>query len=108
MSFVHRRHVLVVFCINTHFIQHIVQHLTLSDPQVPHSAVALGVIHCEVAPSHMLYAANGSLVGLCCLAEKVVSTGGPVLLSQSPICPCVGFGTYAGTPKYGCLNQYLR
>lgn len=65
-----------------------------SDLQVPHSAVALGVIHCEVAPSHMFYAANGSLVGLCCLAEKVVGTGGPVLLSQSPICPCVGFGTY--------------
>lgn len=56
----------------------------------------------------MLYAANGSLVGLCCLAEKVVSTGGPVLLSQSPVCPCVGFGTYAGTDKYGCLNHYLR
>lgn len=64
--------------------------------QVPHSAVALGVIHCEVAPSHMFYAANGSLVGLCCLAEKVVSTGGPVLLSQSPICPCVGFGVLRG------------
>lgn len=64
--------------------------------QVPHSAVALGVIHCEVVPSHMFYAANASLVGLCCLGEKVVSNGGPVLLSQAPICPCVGFGVLRG------------
>lgn len=75
--------------------------------QVPHSAVALGVIHCEVASSHMFYAANGSLVGLCCLAEKVVSTGAPVLLSQSPICPCVGFGTYAGTTDTINLLQLM-
>lgn len=67
--------------------------------EVSHSAVALGVLHCDVAPSHMFYAANGGLVGLCCLAEKVASTrGGPVLLSQAPVCPCVGFGTYAGVP----------
>lgn len=62
--------------------------------QVPYSAVALGVVHCEVAPSHMFYAANGGLVGLCCLAEKVTNRGGPVLLSQAPICPCVGFGRF--------------
>lgn len=65
-----------------------------STPQVPHTAVALGVIHCEVVPSHMFYAANGSLVALCCLGEKVTSRGGPVLLSQAPICPCVGFGKH--------------
>lgn len=60
-----------------------------------YAAVALGVVHCEVAPGHMFYAANGSLVGLCCLAEKVNNTrGGPVMLSQAPICPCVGFGMY--------------
>ncbi|KAK2851830.1 hypothetical protein Q5P01_008106 [Channa striata] len=69
---------------------------SLTPYQVPHTAVALGVIHCEVAPSHMFYAANGSLVGLCCLGEKVTSKGGPVLLPQAPICPCVGFGVLRG------------
>ncbi|XP_056129314.1 polynucleotide 5'-hydroxyl-kinase NOL9 [Lampris incognitus] len=64
--------------------------------QVPQSAVAVGVTHCKVAPSHMLYAANSSLVGLCCLAEKVTSTGGPAILSQAPTCPCVGFGVLRG------------
>lgn len=68
----------------------------LTPYQVPHSAVAVGVTHCEVAPSHMLYAANASLVGLCCLGEKVTSRGGPVVLSQAPICPCVGFGVLRG------------
>ena len=60
--------------------------------KVPYTAVAIGVTHCEVAPSHILYAANASLVGLCCLAEKVTSKGGPVVLSQAPLCPCVGLG----------------
>lgn len=60
--------------------------------QVSLSAVAIGVTHCEVAPTHILYAANASLVGLCCLDEKVVGRGGPMLLSQTPICPCVGLG----------------
>lgn len=69
---------------------------TLTPYQVPQSAVALGVIHCEVVPSHMFYAANASLVALCCLGEKVSSKGGPVLLSQAPICPCVGFGVLRG------------
>ncbi|KAM9350837.1 polynucleotide 5'-hydroxyl-kinase NOL9 [Symphorus nematophorus] len=69
---------------------------SLTPYQVPHTAVALGVLHCEVVPSHMFYAANASLVGLCCLGEKVASRGGPVLLSQAPICPCVGFGVLRG------------
>lgn len=69
---------------------------SLTPYQVPHTAVALGVIHCDVVPSHMFYAANASLVGLCCLGEKVTSRGGPVLLSQPPICPCVGFGVLRG------------
>uniref|UniRef100_A0A1A8PTH5 Polynucleotide 5'-hydroxyl-kinase NOL9 n=2 Tax=Nothobranchius rachovii TaxID=451742 RepID=A0A1A8PTH5_9TELE len=69
---------------------------SLTPYQVPYTAVALGVIHCEVAPTHALYAANASLVGLCCLAEKVASRGGPVLLSQAPVCPCVGFGVLRG------------
>lgn len=61
--------------------------------QVPHTAVALGAIHSEVAPSHVFHAFNASLVALCCLTEKVTSKGGPVLLPQAPVCPCVGFGT---------------
>ncbi|XP_078111910.1 polynucleotide 5'-hydroxyl-kinase NOL9 [Sander vitreus] len=69
---------------------------SLTPYQVPHTAVSLGVIHCEVVPNHMFYAANASLVGLCCLGEKVTSRGGPVLLSQAPICPCVGFGVLRG------------
>nr|XP_020474626.1 polynucleotide 5'-hydroxyl-kinase NOL9 [Monopterus albus] len=69
---------------------------SLTPYQVPHTAMAVGVIHCEVVPTHMLYAANASLVGLCCLGEKVTSRGGPVLLSQAPICPCVGFGVLRG------------
>ncbi|KAJ3586443.1 hypothetical protein NHX12_012841 [Muraenolepis orangiensis] len=68
----------------------------LTPYQVPHSAVAIGVAHCEVAPSHVLYAANASLVGLCCLAENVTSRGGPVVLSRAPLCPCVGFGVLRG------------
>lgn len=69
---------------------------SLTPYQVPHTAVALGVVHCDVVPTHMFYAANASLVGLCCLTEKVLSRGGPVLLSQAPICPCVGFGILRG------------
>lgn len=69
---------------------------SLTPYQVPHSAVALGVVHCEVVPTHMFYAANSSLVALCCLGEKVTSRGGPVLLSQAPLCPCVGFGILRG------------
>lgn len=69
---------------------------SLTPYQVPHTAVALGVIHCEVVPTHMFYAANASLVALCCLGEKVASRGGPVLMTQTPICPCVGFGVLRG------------
>nr|XP_057906891.1 polynucleotide 5'-hydroxyl-kinase NOL9 [Doryrhamphus excisus] len=69
---------------------------SLTPYQVPHTAVALGVIHFEVAPSDMLYAANAGLVGLCCMAEKVTSNGGPVLLSRAPVCPCVGLGVLRG------------
>ncbi|XP_077370214.1 polynucleotide 5'-hydroxyl-kinase NOL9 [Festucalex cinctus] len=69
---------------------------SLTPYQVPHTDVALGVVHFDVAPSDMFYAANSGLVGLCCLAEKVTSKGGPVLLSRAPICPCVGLGVLRG------------
>ncbi|XP_061646921.1 polynucleotide 5'-hydroxyl-kinase NOL9 isoform X1 [Phyllopteryx taeniolatus] len=64
--------------------------------QVPHTDVALGVVHFDVAPSDMFYAVNAGLVGLCCLAERVTSKRGPVLLSQAPLCPCVGLGVLRG------------
>ncbi|KTF87270.1 hypothetical protein cypCar_00011938 [Cyprinus carpio] len=64
--------------------------------QVPLSAVAIGVTHCEVAPNNILYVANASIVGLCCLSEKVVGREGPVVLSQTPICQCVGLGVLRG------------
>lgn len=64
--------------------------------QVPHSSVAIGVTHCEVAPNNIFYAVNASIVGLCCLSEKVVGRGGPVVLSQTPICQCVGLGVLRG------------
>ncbi|KAJ8390174.1 hypothetical protein AAFF_G00110480 [Aldrovandia affinis] len=64
--------------------------------QVPMCAVAVRVTHSEVAPLHTLYAANGSLVGLCCLEERVGGSGGPVLLSHTPVCQCVGFGVLRG------------
>uniref|UniRef100_I3KIC7 Polynucleotide 5'-hydroxyl-kinase NOL9 n=1 Tax=Oreochromis niloticus TaxID=8128 RepID=I3KIC7_ORENI len=69
---------------------------SLTPYQVPHTAIALGVTHGDMVPSHMFHASNGSLVGLCCLAEKAASKGGPVFLSQAPICPCVGFGVLRG------------
>ncbi|XP_057685410.1 polynucleotide 5'-hydroxyl-kinase NOL9 [Corythoichthys intestinalis] len=69
---------------------------SLTPYQVPHTDVALVAVHFDVAPSHIFYAANSSLVGLCILAEKVASKGGPVLLSRPPICPCVGLGVLRG------------
>ncbi|XP_078094959.1 polynucleotide 5'-hydroxyl-kinase NOL9 [Mustelus asterias] len=65
--------------------------------QVPFSAVALHVLHCDVAPTHILYAANASLVGLCRMPNNVSSQAdGPVLLRQAPICDCFGVGIIRG------------
>ncbi|XP_058876620.1 polynucleotide 5'-hydroxyl-kinase NOL9-like isoform X1 [Acipenser ruthenus] len=67
--------------------------------QVPMRSVALRVVHCDVAPSHVMYAVNASLVGLCSLAEGVVGAsgeGGPVLLTHTPVCDCLGFGVLRG------------
>lgn len=69
---------------------------SLTPYQVPHSAVAVGVVHRDLQPSHMMYALNANLVALCCLGEKVISKGGPVLLSKAPTCSCVGFGIVRG------------
>ncbi|XP_069774777.1 polynucleotide 5'-hydroxyl-kinase NOL9-like isoform X3 [Narcine bancroftii] len=65
--------------------------------QVPFNAVALHVLHCDVTPTHILYASNASLVGLCRIPGDVISNAdGPVLLSQSPICDCFGVGIIRG------------
>ncbi|KAF7236183.1 Polynucleotide 5'-hydroxyl-kinase NOL9 [Varanus komodoensis] len=65
--------------------------------QVPFNAVALRVIHADVAPAHILYSVNASWVGLCRLPDEVpCKTSGPVLLAQTPICDCLGFGIVRG------------
>lgn len=75
------------------------EHFCLSSflPQVPFNAVALRVIHTDVAPSNIMYAVNASWVGLCCIPEEVrCQTDGPVLLTQTPVCDCLGFGEHPG------------
>lgn len=62
-------------------------------PQVPFNAVALRVIHTDVAPTNIMYAVNASWVGLCRIPEEIsCQTEGPVLLTQTPVCDCLGFG----------------
>lgn len=61
--------------------------------QVPFNAVALRVTHSDVAPTHIMYALNASWVGLCRILDDVTGySEGPVLLAQTPICDCLGFG----------------
>ncbi|XP_028596322.2 polynucleotide 5'-hydroxyl-kinase NOL9 isoform X3 [Podarcis muralis] len=65
--------------------------------QVPFNAVALRVIHTEVAPAHILYSVNASWVGLCQVPDQVpCNADGPVLLTHTPICNCLGFGIVRG------------
>ncbi|XP_063173766.1 polynucleotide 5'-hydroxyl-kinase NOL9 [Candoia aspera] len=65
--------------------------------QVPFSAVVLKVIHVDVAPRHILCSLNASWVGLCHLPGEIPCKGeGPVVLTQTPICDCLGFGIVRG------------
>ncbi|XP_053137036.1 polynucleotide 5'-hydroxyl-kinase NOL9 [Hemicordylus capensis] len=65
--------------------------------QVPFNAVALKVIHADVAPAHILYSLNASWVGLCRIPDEVRGkSDGPVVLTQTPICDCLGFGIVRG------------
>ncbi|CAI5782667.1 CLP1_P domain-containing protein [Podarcis lilfordi] len=65
--------------------------------QVPFNAVALRVIHTDVAPAHILYSVNASWVGLCQVPDQVpCNADGPVLLMHTPICNCLGFGIVRG------------
>ncbi|XP_004768712.1 polynucleotide 5'-hydroxyl-kinase NOL9 isoform X1 [Mustela putorius furo] len=69
----------------------------LTPYQVPFNAVALRIIHSDVAPTHILYAVNASWVGLCKILDDVRGYAhGPILLAQTPICDCLGFGICRG------------
>jgi polynucleotide 5'-hydroxyl-kinase GRC3/NOL9 len=69
----------------------------LTPYQVPFSAVALRITHADVAPTHILYAVNASWIGLCKILDDVRGyTRGPILLAQTPICDCLGFGICRG------------
>ncbi|XP_066231012.1 polynucleotide 5'-hydroxyl-kinase NOL9 [Saccopteryx leptura] len=69
----------------------------LTPYQVPFNAVALRVIHADVAPTHILYALNASWIGLCKILDDVRGyVNGPILLAQTPICDCLGFGVCRG------------
>uniref|UniRef100_A0A8D0H5H0 Polynucleotide 5'-hydroxyl-kinase NOL9 n=1 Tax=Sphenodon punctatus TaxID=8508 RepID=A0A8D0H5H0_SPHPU len=61
--------------------------------QVPFNAVALWVIHADVTPTHILYSVNASWIALCRIVDEVkCQADGPVLLTQTPTCDCLGFG----------------
>ncbi|XP_008938506.1 PREDICTED: polynucleotide 5'-hydroxyl-kinase NOL9 [Merops nubicus] len=65
--------------------------------QVPFNAVALRVIHTDVAPTNIMYAVNASWVGLCRIPDEIrCQSEGPVLLTQTPVCDCLGFGIVRG------------
>ncbi|XP_072831595.1 polynucleotide 5'-hydroxyl-kinase NOL9 [Vicugna pacos] len=69
----------------------------LTPYQVPFNAVALRIIHADVAPTHILYALNASWVGLCKIVDDIRGyANGPILLAQTPICDCLGFGICRG------------
>nr|XP_048273861.1 polynucleotide 5'-hydroxyl-kinase NOL9 [Myodes glareolus] len=70
---------------------------SLTPYQVPFNAVAVRITHADVAPAHILYAINASWVGLCRIQEDMKGyTRGPILLAQTPICDCLGFGICRG------------
>lgn len=70
---------------------------SLTPYQVPFNAVALRITHADVAPTHVLCAVNASWVGLCRILDDVRGHAhGPILLAQTPICDCLGFGICRG------------
>ncbi|CAH2319691.1 polynucleotide 5 -hydroxyl-kinase NOL9 isoform X1 [Pelobates cultripes] len=65
--------------------------------EVPFRSVALRVIHSDVSPSHIMYSVNASWVGLCYILDDIRSEDdGPVILNQTPVCDCLGFGIVRG------------
>lgn len=80
----------------------------LTPYQVPFNAVALRVTHADVAPTHILYAVNASWVGLCKILDDVRGYAhGPILLAQTPICDCLGFGICRGVDMEKRLYHIL-
>ncbi|NXA56529.1 NOL9 kinase, partial [Nothocercus julius] len=76
--------------------------------QVPFNAVALRVVHTDVAPTNIMYAVNASWVGLCRIPDTIRSqTDGPVLLTQTPLCDCLGFGIVRGVDMERKLYHVL-
>ncbi|XP_067423163.1 polynucleotide 5'-hydroxyl-kinase NOL9 isoform X2 [Emydura macquarii macquarii] len=76
--------------------------------QVSFNAVALSVIHTDVAPTHIMYSVNASWVGLCKILDEVrCQTDGPVLLTQTPVCDCLGFGIIRGVDMERKLYHIL-
>ncbi|XP_031235460.1 polynucleotide 5'-hydroxyl-kinase NOL9 isoform X2 [Mastomys coucha] len=70
---------------------------SLTPYQVPFNAVAIRIMHADVAPTHILYAVNASWVGLCRIVDEMKGyPQGPILLAQNPICDCLGFGICRG------------
>ncbi|XP_009865524.1 PREDICTED: polynucleotide 5'-hydroxyl-kinase NOL9, partial [Apaloderma vittatum] len=75
---------------------------------VPFNAVALRVIHTDVAPTNIMYAVNASWVGLCRIPDEIrCQSEGPVLLTQTPICDCLGFGIVRGVDMEKKLYHIL-
>ncbi|KAM4651103.1 polynucleotide 5'-hydroxyl-kinase NOL9 [Discoglossus pictus] len=65
--------------------------------EVPFNAVALNVIHSDVAPSNIMYSVNASWIGLCQILDDVSNEDtGPIILKQTPVCDCLGFGIVRG------------
>lgn len=92
-----------VLSLNSNSIHVELMNTFFSFSQVPFNAVALRVIHTDVAPSNIMYAVNASWVGLCCIPEEVqCQTDGPVLLTQTPVCDCLGFGEHAWSSALTC------
>ncbi|KAM3824400.1 polynucleotide 5'-hydroxyl-kinase NOL9 [Vipera latastei] len=76
--------------------------------QVPFSAVVLKVIHVDMAPTHILCSLNANWVGLCHLPEEIpCKAEGPVVLTQTPICDCLGFGIVRGVEMTSKLYYIL-
>ncbi|XP_032057582.1 polynucleotide 5'-hydroxyl-kinase NOL9 [Aythya fuligula] len=76
--------------------------------QVPFNAVALRVIHTDVAPTNIMYAVNASWVGLCRIPDEIrCQNDGPVLLTQTPVCDCLGFGIVRGVEMEKKLYHVL-
>ncbi|XP_074831888.1 polynucleotide 5'-hydroxyl-kinase NOL9 isoform X3 [Carettochelys insculpta] len=76
--------------------------------QVPFNSVALRVIHTDVVPTHIMYSVNASWVGLCRILDEVrCQTDGPILLTQTPVCDCLGFGIIRGVDMERKLYHIL-